>query len=72
MRKKGHWRGKQLRSRLDQYSLQEEDHKCANKSRDFKANGSGACSQEGSNLEGAPRLMATWSIAEREEPRQSQ
>lgn len=55
MRKKGKsWRGEQLRNRLDQYSLQKENDKWADKSRDFKAKESGAYSQEGSSLEGAP------------------
>ena len=53
MRKKGK-RGEQLRSRLDQYLLQDEEDKWADNSSDFKAKGSGVCSQEGSSLEGSP------------------
>lgn len=47
-------RGEQLRSRLDQYLLQDEEDKRADNSSDFKAKGSGVCSQEGSSLEGSP------------------
>lgn len=44
----------QLRSRLDQYLLQDEEDKRADNSSHFKAKGSGVCSQQGSSLEGSP------------------